>query len=274
MEKRGEDSFSILSKDELLLIIANLDYNSLIKLRETSENFTHFFYKHSNIVWRMLVERDFPGIIIEQDTQKQYEKLITRDVYALGYGEEFFQSLESEDNLGKVVISLPSENILNQTAIEGALVQLVGYFETGAVYEEESDPNDLRRRLEREVIGKHGKWFFDTPINEVFETLDLKCKFLVWLEQAEDYGIYFATEDIRKFAAGYAAIPLNFEEKFSAYAENVVNWSEVKYLEITDIEDVEDINDDSIDDLFNKTLGELGEIKPLDVRFEFSQLEE
>lgn len=131
------------------------------------------------------------------------------------YDNEGIIDEERENAVGTVTITYINRN---QSYKNGVLCGLMGLC-VGSC--------DNGLPVEIEEVAEED-WYFDTLLTDILDDPNHK-RYVVCFEQLENYGIYFATDDIVEFVSWVASCPQAFQNS------NGQNWETLKYADANDL---------------------------------------
>lgn len=167
------------------------------------------------------------------------EPTIIKIGWALGEDEEIFSLVEASDpfSIGTIQFSLHG----NQDFIGGFVAQLIGNYPT------EFNPGkyDLDITIDGILHDGHA-WHSDSNTQEAIALS--AARYIIKMENFEDYGVYLTTDDIDSFVEGMRAVPkllhlhgIGEDGIYHIVMEQLdSDWEELSpFIEVRDLEDPE-----------------------------------
>lgn len=146
---------------------------------------------------------------------------------------------DEENCVGRINITYINRNESYKNGVLCGLMGLcVGCYDNGLPVEIEEIAND-------DLV-----WYFDTPLKEILNEPNHK-KYVVFLTNLEEYGVYIGTDNIIQFISGFASCPRAFLNC------NNQDWRTLKYLDTTLIPKAEIIDEQQY---FDKSVLDLEEL--------------
>lgn len=160
--------------------------------------------------------------------------------WAIDEEEETFSLVEASDpfSIGTIEFTLQG----NQDYINGFVCQLIGNYPTAFSHgKHQADPI-----IDEVLTGGHA-WHFDSSSQEAIALS--ASRYIIKMENFEDYGVYLTTDDIDSFVEGMRAVPkllhlhvIGEDGIYHIVLEQLDSeWEEMSpFIEVRDLEDPEE----------------------------------